>query len=132
MVFGFAVAVFCFTQISSRPAWYHCSFRVRGGGIRLRPNLITSRHAIIVVFSFTVAVFGFALITSHPAWYRCGIGLRCGGIRLRSNLFTPGVVSLRYSASLYFSGVLQVVVSVPVHGCREIDLWREIIHHLIL
>jgi len=74
-----------------------------------------------------VALIGFARISSRPAWYHCSIRLRCGGIRLRPNLFTPGVVSLRYSASLYFSGVSQGVVVVLVHGGREIGLWREII-----
>jgi len=39
----------------------------------------------------------------------------------------PSVVSLRYSASLYFSGVLQGVVTAPVYGGREIGLSREII-----
>ena len=74
-----------------------------------------------------MAVCSLALISSRPAGYRCGIRLRCGSILLRPNLFTPGVVSLRYSASLYFSGVLQGVVAAPVHGGREIGLWREII-----
>ena len=74
-----------------------------------------------------MAVFGFALIFSRLAWYRCGIRLRCGCIRLRPNFFTPGLVSLRYSALRYFSGVFQVVVAEPVHGGREIGLWREII-----
>ena len=72
-------------------------------------------------------VFSFTLISSRPVWYRCGIRLRSGGIRLRPNLFTPGMVSLRYSASLYFSGVLQGVVAAPVHWGREIGLWRVII-----
>ena len=72
-----------------------------------------------------MVVSGLALISSRPAGYRCGIWLR-------PNLFTPGVVSLQYSASLYFSGVIQVVVTVPVHRGREIGLWREIICNLNL
>ena len=84
------------------------------------PESLHARRGIVAVFGFAVAVFGFDLISSRPAWYRCGIWLR-------PNLFTPSVVSLRYSASLYFSGVLQVVVAAPVHGGREIGLWREII-----
>ena len=39
--------------------------------------------------------------SARPAWSRCGIRLRCGGIRLRPNLCRPGVVSLRYSTSLW-------------------------------
>ena len=118
------MAVFDFSLISSRPAWYRCGIGLRCGGIRLRPNLFMpgmvslryspslwrysassqSLHAlrsIVAVFDFAVAVFDFALISSCPAWYRCGIRLRGSGIRLRPNLFTPGVVSLRYSTSLW-------------------------------
>ena len=49
-VFDFAVAVFGFALISSCPAWYRCSIRLRCGGIRLRPNLLHVRHGIVAVF----------------------------------------------------------------------------------
>jgi len=51
--------------------------------------------------SLTVAVSDFALMSARLAWSRCGIRLRCGGIRLHPNVCTPGVVSLRYSTSLW-------------------------------
>jgi len=66
------------------------------------PVSLHARHGIVAVFGFTVVVSSFALITSHPAWYRCDIRLRCGSILLRPYLFTPSVVSLWYSASLWW------------------------------
>jgi len=123
-VFGFAVVVFCFALISSHLAWYLCGIRLRSGGILLRPYLfmpgivslrysaslwrypasplsLHTWHGIFAVFGFAVEVSCFALISSHLAWYLCGIRLRCGGILLRPYLLTPGMVSLRYLASLW-------------------------------
>jgi len=67
-VFGFAVAVSFFALISSHPAWYRCSIRLRCGGILLRPYLFTplslhARYGIIAVFGVAVAVSFFALIS---------------------------------------------------------------------
>ena len=102
--------------------WY---FLLCCGGILLRPYLFTpsmislrysaslwwypslplslhARRGIVAVFGFAVALSFFALISSHPAWYCCGIRLRGGDILLRPYLFTPGVVLLRYLASLWW------------------------------
>jgi len=119
----FAMGISCFALVSSHLAVYRCGIRLHCGVLLLRPYLFTPGvvslrysaslwrypasplslhiwHGNIAVFDFTVVVSCFSLISSHPAWYRCGIQLRCGGILLRPYLFTPGVVSLRYSASL--------------------------------
>jgi len=141
-VFGVAVAVFGFALSFSRPAWYRCGIRRRSSGIRLRSIFLTpgvvslrysapqernsaslylshARRGIVAVFGVAVAVFGFALSFSRPAWYRCGIRRRRSGIRLRSIFLTPGVVSLRYSASqernsasLYLSHAWRGIVAV--------------------
>jgi len=65
------------------------------------PLSLHARCGIVAVFGVVVAVSCFALISSRPAWYRCGIWLHCGGILLCPYFFTPGVVSLWYSASLW-------------------------------
>jgi len=110
-VFNFAVVVFGFALISSRPVWYHCGIRLRCGSIRLRPNLLHTQYDIVAVFDFTVAVFGFALISSRPAWYRCGIRLRCGGIGLRPNLLHPrrGIVAV--TLGCFTNGTIAQVVT---------------------
>jgi len=79
---------------------------------------------------------------THLAWARCSRGIRhpwCGLLTVFSHALrglvviavsiTPGVVSSRSShtpclGSLFLLGV---VVAVPVHGSREVGLWREII-----
>ena len=119
------MVVSCFALISSCLAWYLCGIRLRCGGILLRPYLFTpgvvslsysaslwwypasplslhTWYSIFAVFCFAVAVSCFSLISSCQTWYRCGIRLHCGGILLHPYLFTPGVVSLRYSASLWW------------------------------
>jgi len=85
VVFDFAVAVFGFALISSRPAWYRCGIRLRCGSIQLRPNLLHARRGIVAVFGFTVAVFDFAVAVFGFALI----------------FFSPGVVSLRYSLLLH-------------------------------
>jgi len=40
------------------------------------------------------------LALTHPVWSRCGIRLRSSGILFRPDRITPGVVLLRYPASL--------------------------------
>jgi len=66
-----------------------------------RLGVIAVFGVAVAVFGFAVALFGFALSSSRRAWYRCGIRLRSSGIRLRSIFLTQGVVSLRYSPSLW-------------------------------
>ena len=71
-VFGFALIFFTPSGVSLRYStslWRYSAL----------PNLLHTRHGIVVVFDFAVAVFGFALI-----------------------FFTSGGVSLWYSTSLWW------------------------------
>jgi len=99
---------------------------------------------VIAVSFFTAAISCLALVVavSFPA---------CGGILPRPYLCTPGVVllwypsslqrypdsplSLRYPSSLRrypasplsFVGSYRCLLAAPVHRCRDVGLWREII-----
>jgi len=142
----------CFALIFSRLAWYHCGIQLRCGSILLCPYLFTpgmvslrylaslwqypaeplslhARHGIVTVFGFAVMVSCFALISSHPVWYRCGIRLHCGGILLRPYLFTPGMVSLQYSALLWQNPASPLSLTSSyrwLSQCRVTEVEREV------
>jgi len=67
-----------------------------------------------------VAVSFFALIVAVSFF---AVAVSCFALIVAVSFFAAAVSCL----ALIVLGSLQVLVAAPVHGCREVGLWREII-----
>jgi len=106
-----AVAVSDFALISARLAWSRCGIRLRSGGIRLRPNLCTPG---VISSRYLTSLWQYP---TSPKSLHAQHGLVA--------VFDFAVAVSDFA--LISSRFLQVVVTAPGHGGREIGLWREII-----